>query len=134
MIPRKGKKAFTLMEVLISTLLILLITVVLFTSLSTTISYLRYITELRTVTLILQEQMSKTRDLKYADIQALGGTFTSSAIASLNNAAGTLTRASYGGAGEMSKISYRIDWTSYFGKPTYKTLVTVMTDHGINKK
>ena len=97
-------------------------------------SYLSYIGELRTATLILQEQVSNTRELSYAQIQALGSTFSSSEMSSLDGAAGTISFSPYQGESEITKITFTIDWTGSNGLAKSQSIVTMMTEDGINKK
>lgn len=127
-------KALTLVEVIFAAALIAIIAVALFNTFARAYNYLQYITELRTATLVLQEQVSRTRDLSYSEIQALGPSFFSTEMAALRNAAGTMSRSSYGGSGTIMKITFALDWTGYNGQPKHKTIVTLMTEDGINKK
>lgn len=90
--------------------------------------------ELRTATLILQEEISVIRNLEYSDIQSLGGTFSSQDMASLRNAAGTISKSSYGGSTNILKITLKLDWKTFENNPVNKTISTFITDHGIDKK
>ena len=127
-------KAFTIAEVLIAASLVIIISIALFFVFTTAITSLRYIMELRTATLVLQEQASKIRDLEFSDVQSAGGTFTSPEMSSLNNATGTIVRSLYDGHDKIIKVTFKIDWTAYNGNPAHKTLFTLITDHGINKR
>ena len=127
-------KAFTLIESLFAIGLIALIAIALFSSLLTSISYVRKAFELRTSSLILQEQMSLVRELRYSDIQLLGGTFSSGYMTSLKNAAGTIYRSYYGGSDKILKLTFKLDWTTIDNKPESRSIVTLITDHGIDKK
>jgi hypothetical protein len=123
-----------MVEVLLATILIALISAAFFASLLTCFNYLRRVIELRTASLVLQEEVSKVRELTFSDIQSLGGTFSSSGMSSLNNAAGAILQGPYEGRDKIVKITFQLDWTAFDGKPVRKTLVTLMTDHGINKR
>lgn len=127
-------KAFTLIESLFALLLITMITITFFSSLLVAVSYLRKSFELRTASLILQEQTSLVRELNYSDIQSLGGTFSSSYMTSLKNAAGAINKSYYGGSDKILKITFKIDWTTFDNNPASRSIVTLITDHGINKK
>lgn len=135
---RKGSilnnKSFTIFEILIAAVLVALIALAFFASLVTSFNHLRRIVELRTAGLVLQEQVSMARDLKYPDVVSIGGTFSSASMSSLKNATGTIMQSSYGGRDKIIKITFKLDWTDFSGKPAHKSLVTLMTDHGINKK
>ena len=96
--------------------------------------YLRRVMEMRAAALALQEEASVVRNLAFSEITSLGGMFTSSGMASLNDAEGEIIKSPYNGEGNIVKITFKIGWTTFDGKPAAKTLVTLMTDHGINKK
>lgn len=127
-------RSFTLFEVLFASTLAVVIIVAFLNATIMSFSYLRRIMELRTATLVLQEQVSVVRELTFSNIQSLGRTFSSSGMSSLDNATGTISRSSYGGSNKITKIAFKLDWTTFDNKPANKTLVTLMTDHGINKK
>lgn len=133
-IPKFNIKAFTLIESLFAIGLIALIAIALFSSLLTSIGYVRKAFELRTSSLILQEQMSLVRELQYSDIQSLGGTFSSVYMASLKNAAGAISKSYYAGSDKILKLTFKLDWTTVDNKPASRSIVTLITDHGIDKK
>ncbi len=74
------------------------------------------------------------RDLEFSDILSIGEVFSSASMSSLNNATGSINQSSYEGHDKSIKITFKLDWTDFNGDPTHKSLVTLMTDHGINKK
>lgn len=129
-----NKKSFTLIESLLAIVLIALIVTACYFSLVTSFTYLRRAMELRTAALILQEQVSTVRDLSFTEIQALSGTFSSSMMTRLKDAAGIRTKSQYNGLNNILKISFKLDWTTFEGTPATKTIVTLITEHGINKK
>ena len=129
-----NNKSFTIFEILIAAILVAVISIAFFSSLVTSVNHLRRIVELRTASLVLQEQASMARDLKFSDILSIGGTFSSSSMSSLNSATGTIKQSSYKGLDKIIKVTFKLDWTAFNGNPAHKTLVTLMTDHGINKK
>ena len=129
-----NNKAFTLFEIFIAAILVTVITLAFFASLVTSFNHLRRIVELRTASLVLQEQISMARGLEFSDILSIGGTFSSASMSSLKNATGSISQSFYGGHNEIIKLSFKLDWTDFNGEPTHKSLVTLMTDHGINKK
>lgn len=131
---RSKRQAFTLVESLFAIGLIVLITIVFFSSLITSISYVRRAFELRTSSLILQEQMSLVREMAYTDIQSIGGTFSSASMPSLKNASGSIQKSAYGGSSEILKITFKLDWTSFDNRPESRSIATLITDHGIDKK
>ncbi len=131
---RRSRKSFTLVEALLAIVIIAIILVVSFVSFATSFNYLRHVKELRQATLILQEEMSKVRDLPFSNINLLGSTFTSSLMSSLKDASGTVKKSYYGGSDKTIKISFQVKWTSFDEKQMDKTITTLMTDHGINKQ
>lgn len=133
-IPKSDTKAFTLVESLFAIALIALIIVVFFSALIVSVNYVRGAFELRTASLILQEQMSLTRGLNYSDIESLGSSFSSSYMSSLRNAAGTIYKSYYGGSNDILKLTFKLDWTANDNKPASRSIVTLVTDHGIDKK
>jgi type II secretory pathway pseudopilin PulG len=130
----RKNRSFTLIEAVIAIALIALTATAFFASTMTSFGYLRRITELRTATLALQDEVSVVRELKFSDIQSLGSGFTATGMSLLNNAQGTITRSQYGGQNNILKITFRLDWTAFDGRPASKSVVTLMTDHGINKQ
>ncbi len=137
-IPKLNVKAFTLIESLFAIGLITLIAIALFSSLLASIGYVRRAFELRTASLILQEQMSLVRELDYSDIQSLGGAFSSGYMTSLKNAVGTVYKSYYGGSDKILKLTFKLDWAAANNKDNNKlesrSIVTLITDHGIDKK
>ena len=127
-------KSFTIVEALLAIILIAIVVVAFFASLLISFDYLRRVMELRTAALALQEEVSLVRELPFSNIQSLGGTFSASGMSSLNNATGTILRSNYGGQNNIVKITFKLDWTTFDGKYANRSIVKLMTDHGINKK
>ena len=127
-------KAFTLIEVLLAVILTGILACVIFVAFNTSFIYLRKIIELRTANLALQEEVSMVRNLTFSEINALPNTFYSSSMSSLGDASGTLAKSPYNGNDNIIKISFKIDWTSFEGRALSKTMITLITDHGINKQ
>ena len=130
----RKRKSFTILETLVAISLFLILIIAFLSSLWASFNYLRRVMELRTAALVLQEEASIVRNLEFSAITSLGGTFTSSGMASLNGAEGEIIKSLYNGEGNIVKITFKIGWTTFDGKPAAKTIVTLMTDHGINKK
>ena len=132
--PLGSLTGFTILETLLAAVLFIILVIAFLGALWTSFNYLRRVMELRTATVILQEEASVVRNLKFSDIQSLGGTFSSSGMASLEDASGSIAKAPYNGQAAILRVTFRIDWTMFDGVPASKTLPTLMTDHGINKK
>ncbi len=78
--------------------------------------------------------MSLVRELQYSDIQSLGSTFSSGYMISLKNAAGTTYKSYYEPGDKILKLTFKLDWTTADNKPASRSIVTLITDHGIDKK
>ena len=52
----------------------------------------------------------------------------------LKDAVGTRTKSQYNSLNNILRMSFKLDWTTFEGVPATKTIVTLITDHGINKK
>lgn len=127
-------KSFTIIETLVAITLFLILIISFLSALWVSFDYLRRVMEMRTAALVLQEEASIVRNLDYDAIAALGSTFTSSGMASLKDASGAIIKSPYNGYPNILKITFKIGWMTFDGKPAAKTIVTLMTDHGINKK
>jgi len=130
----KDRKGYTLTEALVGIVLLALTTIVFFSCFMTAFANLRRVMELRTASLVLQEQVSATRTLTFSDIQNMGSSFTSGAMSSLNNASGSVTQSFYHAGGNSVKITFALDWTAFDGTPAHRSIATVMTEDGINKR
>lgn len=130
----RSNKSFTLIEAVIAIALIAITAAAFLASVITSFGYLQRITELRTATLALQEEVSVVREMNFSDIQSLGSSFTATGMSLLNNAHGTITKSQYAGQVTILKITFKLDWTPLNGTSATKSIVTIMTDRGINKK
>ncbi len=131
----RKSRSFTIVEALIATTLFIIIIIAFFASLSTSFHYLRRVMELRTASLALQEEVSIVRNLKFSEIESLGGTFSTSSMSSLNNATGAITKPYYYGTqGKVLKVTFKLDWVAFDSVPMTKSVVTLITDHGIDKR
>jgi type II secretory pathway pseudopilin PulG len=125
---------FTLAEVMISIVLVTVIVLAFFGAFSSSFNYLRRVIELRNATLVLQEEMSVIRELKFSEIQNLPATFSSNSMSSLHNSLGSIIRSSYSGQSNILKITLRLRWSAFDGATVNKTMVTLITNNGIDKK
>jgi len=129
----RNKKAYSLMEALVGIGIMALIAIVFITSVITAFDNLRRIVELRTANLILQERVSITRDMDFSAIQSIPASFPVTS-AFLNNPTGTIATSPYNGNNNMLKVTFILDWTAFNDLPARRTLVTLITDSGIDKK
>lgn len=128
------KKAFTLVETLSAVIILTITTILFFYVLSTSVGYLKRIMELRTATLVLQERMSLIRNLSFPEVGLLPGTFSSSYMSSLEGATGTITKSEYSVEDDIIEVTLKLDWTAYNDKPSSRTVTTLITNHGIDKR
>ncbi|GEM_PF-7021740 len=129
-----SKRSFTLTEAVVAAFIITITTVAFLAAFITSFNHLKSTMELRNASLILQEEVSIIRELNFSEVQALGGSFSSSAMASLQNATGTITKSNYQGQANIIKITLTLNWKAFNGKTASRTVATLITDHGIDKK
>jgi len=128
------KRSFTIIEAVIALALIAFTSAAFFLSLVTSFGYARRVAELRTATLALQEEASVVRGLKFTDIQSLGSSFRTTGMSSLDNASGAVSKSQYGGRNNILKVTFKIGWDSFDGSHASRSVVTLITDHGIDKQ
>lgn len=133
-IPLNEKRSFTIIETVIAIALVAITSTVFLASAITSFGYLRHTNELRAAALALQKEVSLVRIMKFQDISTLGATFTPEGVSMLNNPIGTIGKSQYGGQSTILKITFMLNWTGFDGRPATKSIVTLMTDHGINKR
>ena len=112
----KEKKAFSLVETLLAVSKVILLTIVFFSCIMTSFSYARRVVELRTASLILQEEISAIRNLTFQEVQSLGESFSSPGMSSLNNATGGIIKSAYEDQANIIKITLRVNWTTFNNK------------------
>lgn len=126
------RTGFSLIEVIVA---MMVLAIMLLTLISVFIYGFGAVSRIRQTTLatqITQEQMEYIRNLTYAQITALGTTFTNDKLSRLVNGQGV--RAVEAGLGDdIKKVSVGVTW-SYRGQTLRKDIVTYMTRLGINKK
>lgn len=131
---RKVSKAFTIIESVIAIALIAFVIITFFSSFLVGLNYVRRSFELRTSTLILQEEMSAIRECNYTQVQALGSTFSLPSMSVLKNAAGSITKSYFYGSNNIMEITLSLTWTTFDGRTERKYLATLITEKGIDKK
>ena len=81
----------------------------------------------------VQEEVELIRDMSFDQIQALGSTFSTPAMTSLNGATGQLAVDPSVGP-DLSRITVTVNWSSRQGRPLSRRLVTLVSRSGINKQ
>ncbi len=126
------KQGFTLIEVLIT---IVIITGILISLLGCFIYGLNSISRMKQTaiaTQCIQEQLEHIRDMSFDDILSLGSSFTSESLTSLQNSSGIIAVEDSFGS-DIKKLTVSVLWV-YRGKQLRKDIVTYLTRDGINKK
>jgi prepilin-type N-terminal cleavage/methylation domain-containing protein len=126
------KLGFTLVEVLIT---ILMLTVVLTALLSCFVQGFDILNRMKQMTIAtqcIQKELETIRTKHYNDILSLDDTFTNDNLAYLDNSNGTINLEDSIGS-EIKKLTVSVTWT-YRGRQMRKDVVTYVTKKGINKK
>ena len=123
---------FTLIEVLIT---ILMLTVVLTALLSCFIQGFDILTRMKQMTIAtqsIQKELEIIRSMHYSDILSLDDTFTNDNLTYLDNSSGIINLEDSVGS-EIKKLTVSVTWM-YRGRQMRKEVVTYVTKKGINKK
>lgn len=126
------KDGFTLIEVLIT---ILMLTVVLTALLSCFVQGFEILARMKQMTIAtqcIQKELELIRTMHYSDILSLDNTFTNDNLTYLDNGSGIINLEDSIGS-EIKKLTVSVTWT-YRGRPMRKDVVTYVTKKGINKK
>lgn len=129
---QKKKKGFSLIEVMIT---ILLLTVVLSALLSCFVQgfdILMRMKQMTAATQAIQNELELIRNMHYSDILSMDNSFTNDSFSLLDNSSGIISLEDSVGA-EIKKLTVSVTWT-YRGKTMRKEVVTYVTKKGINKK
>lgn len=129
---KKKEEGFTLIEVLIT---IVIITGILISLLGCFIYGLNSISRMKQTaiaTQCVQGQLELIRNMPFDDILSLGSSFTNENLSFLQNSNGTITvEDSFGN--DIKKLTVSVLWTCR-GKQMRKDIATYLTREGINKK
>lgn len=126
---------FTLTEVAIGSLILLVSIIGVLTLASQSFLQLQTIRQFSRANQILQQKMEDIRLLSFSSIQALPSTF-SDPNDTQHFYTGTINQQTYltdsYGYAEAIKVTLKVTWTSRNGKARTQTLSTVFTNYGLN--
>lgn len=131
----KFLKGFTLVEILVSVIIVAVALTGIAVSLIRSASFITEMKERSTVAYALQEQMEIIRTTSFSDLQTaypdgVSVAFTATGFARLNSPAGTVV-ADYPISSEIMRITLTITWSSSGGRTLSKSMVTYVTDGGL---
>jgi len=133
---RSNKKGFTLIETLVSALILGIGLVMMGAALYSGFLFLDGAKEISIASLAAQEEVETIRNNSYANILAMGASFsfTPSSFSSLESPTGTVTIDNIYSTDNIRRLSVRVTWTGYKGRSMSTTLVTLITNSGIDRQ
>jgi len=134
---RPDRRGFTLVEVMISSILLGACLIVIGASFVSGLSFIPNIREISIATMAAQEQLEINRNRSLDQIIALGANynFTTPQLNQLNSAVGTVTIDNPFGNNNIRRITATVTWnTSSSGTAVTRQLATLVTRRGLNRK
>ncbi len=129
----KDTKGFTLVETLLASFIMAIGLFAVATAIYSQFFSLNQNREKAIATLAAQEEIERIRGMPFNTVMNLPSSFTTDGFTYLNNPTGTVTISdSYGN--KIKKISVTVTWNSLTGQALQKSLVTLVTENGINKQ
>lgn len=128
-----NRRGFTLIEVLLSTMIVGVALIILATVFYQGTASIAEMKELSIATLSAEKELEIIRDMSFDSILALVSprTFT---VTGLKNPSGSMVIDNPYSTDDMRRVSVTVAWTSMYGKSLSKSLVTLVTRKGINRK
>jgi len=129
-----NKKAFTLVEVLISIVVVGIALVSVALVFSQSIFLLSEIRQRSIASEAVQDEMESIRNMSFGQILALGPAFVGPGFGRLTNPVGAVTVDDPFGVNDMRRVTVTVSWTSSQGVVLSRSLATLVTRDGINKQ
>jgi type II secretory pathway pseudopilin PulG len=133
----KSKQGLTLGEVLVSAAILSIVIVGIIGLFVNCNIMANEIREQSIVTNALNERMEDIRGMDYTTLLGIGTTFTPDGFSQLNanaNPTGSLTLDNPFSDDDIRRVTLTVNWTTQRGRSLNKSLVTLVTNSGINKQ
>ena len=130
---RKKEKGFTLIEVLITIMILGMVLISLISCFIYGFNVLARTKRTSIATQCVQKEVENIRSKTFAEILALGNTWTNENFVKLDNATGVRAIEDSGIGADIKKLTISLTWT-YRGRTMEQSIVTYITKEGINKK
>jgi len=130
---KRSEQGGTLVEVMITTLILLIAMVGTITIFAQCTIFVNGLREHSIINNALNEGMEEIRGMSYSSLIA-PATFTATGFSELNNATGTLTLEDTFGNSNIRKVTLTANWTSIDRRSMSKSIVAYVTNNGINKQ
>ena len=129
---KSGEGGFTLIEITLTILIIVIVSIGIVSIFSHGFTVSTETREISIATQAAQEEIECIRDMAFGSITS---SFTTSGFTHLTNPVGTVTVDTYiAGENDIKKVTVTVSWTSAGGRSLTKSLVTLITREGIDKK
>lgn len=130
---KKKDEGFTLIEVLITMVILGVVLIALITCFIYGFNVLARTRQTALAAQCAQKELESIRNMPFNQVLALGTSWTHENLAKLENGQGALTVQDSGLGEDIKKLTVRVTWT-YRGRNMRDEIVTYVTREGINKK
>ena len=130
---RKKVGGFTLIEVLITMLILGVVLMALITCFIYGFNVLTRTRQTAIAAQCVQKELEAIRNMSFSQVSALGTSWTHQSLAKLENAQGALSVQDSGLGNDIKKLTVSVTWT-YRRRNMRDEIVTYITRDGINKK
>ncbi|MFC1590219.1 hypothetical protein ACFL42_01855 [Candidatus Omnitrophota bacterium] len=130
----KNRKAFTITEALLATVIVGLAVVPIGMLFYVGYSYVGQVRETSIAMQAIQEEVETIRNMDYDDILAIGSDFEGAGFGRLEDAVGEVVIDDPLGEANIRRVTVTVSWTSTVGREMSKSMATLVTNGGINKQ